>query len=45
MVGLWKLPFICVIEDNKYGVSVSKKDSTAVEHKADRAPSYALAGE
>ena len=45
MVGLWKLPFICVIEDNKYGVSVHKKDSTAVARNADRAPAYALAGE
>ncbi|MGO8854137.1 MAG: thiamine pyrophosphate-dependent dehydrogenase E1 component subunit alpha [Steroidobacteraceae bacterium] len=45
MVGLWKLPFICVIEDNKYGVSVSKKDSTAVARNSDRASAYALAGE
>ncbi len=45
MVGLWKLPFICVIEDNKYGVSVSKKDSTAIDRNSDRASSYALAGE
>ena len=45
MVGLWKLPFICVIEDNKYGVSVSKRDSTAVEHNSDRASAYAVAGE
>ena len=45
MVGLWKLPFICVIEDNKYGVSVSKRDSTAVAHNSDRASAYAVAGE
>jgi pyruvate dehydrogenase E1 component alpha subunit len=45
MVGLWKLPFICVIEDNKYGVSVHKKDSTAVARNSDRASAYALAGE
>jgi pyruvate dehydrogenase E1 component alpha subunit len=45
MVGLWKLPFICVIEDNKYGVSVHKKDSTAIDRNSDRAPAYALAGE
>ena len=45
MVGLWKLPFICVIEDNNYGVSVAKKDSTAVAHNSDRASAYALAGE
>jgi TPP-dependent pyruvate/acetoin dehydrogenase alpha subunit len=45
MVGLWKLPFICVIEDNKYGVSVAKRDSTAVAHNSDRASAYAVAGE
>jgi pyruvate dehydrogenase E1 component alpha subunit len=45
MVGLWKLPFICVIEDNKYGVSVSKRDSTAVARNSDRASAYAVAGE
>jgi TPP-dependent pyruvate/acetoin dehydrogenase alpha subunit len=45
MAGLWKLPFICVIEDNNYGVSVTKKDSTAVAHNSDRASAYACAGE
>lgn len=45
MVGLWKLPFICVIEHNKYGVSVSKKDPTAIDRNSDRASSHALAGE
>jgi pyruvate dehydrogenase E1 component alpha subunit len=45
IAGLWKLPFICVIEDNNYGVSVTKKDSTAVAHNSDRASSYACAGE
>jgi len=45
VVGLWKLPFICVIEDNKYGVSVAKRDSTAVAHNSDRASAYAVAGE
>jgi pyruvate dehydrogenase E1 component alpha subunit len=45
MAGLWKLPFICVIEDNNYGVSVTKKDSTAVLRNSDRASAYACAGE
>ncbi len=45
MAGLWKLPFICVIEDNNYGVSVTKRESTAVAHNADRAASYAAVGE
>ena len=30
MASLWKLPFIAVIEDNNYAVSVTKKESTAV---------------
>jgi acetoin:2,6-dichlorophenolindophenol oxidoreductase subunit alpha len=30
MASLWKLPFICVIEDNNYAVSVTTKESTAV---------------
>jgi pyruvate dehydrogenase E1 component alpha subunit len=45
MASLWKLPFICVIEDNGYGVSVSKKESTAVETNAERAAAYNCAGE
>jgi pyruvate dehydrogenase E1 component alpha subunit len=45
MVGLWKLPFVLVIEDNNYGVSVSKRESTAVERNSDRAPAYAMSGE
>jgi TPP-dependent pyruvate/acetoin dehydrogenase alpha subunit len=36
MAGLWKLGFICVIEDNNYGVSVTKSESTAVAHNSDR---------
>jgi pyruvate dehydrogenase E1 component alpha subunit len=45
MAGLWKLPFICVIEDNNHGVSVTKKDSTVVARNSDRASAYACAGE
>jgi pyruvate dehydrogenase E1 component alpha subunit len=30
MASLWKLPFVSVIEDNGYAVSVTPKDSTAV---------------
>jgi acetoin:2,6-dichlorophenolindophenol oxidoreductase subunit alpha len=44
MASLWKLPFICVIEDNDYAVSVSKRDSTAVAGW-ERAKAYACAGE
>jgi pyruvate dehydrogenase E1 component alpha subunit len=45
MASLWKLPFVCVIEDNKYGVSVSKRVSTAIARNSDRAAAYGCAGE
>lgn len=45
MAALWKLPFICVIEDNYYGVTVSKAESTAIERNSDRASAYGCAGE
>lgn len=45
MAGLWQLPFVCVIEDNKYGVSVAKSESTAVARNSDRAAAYNCAGE
>lgn len=44
MVGLWKLPFVCVIEDNQYAVSVSVEESTAVR-AWQRAEAYACVGE
>jgi len=44
MAGLWKLPLIVVIEDNSWGVSVSKKESTAVASNAERAASYNMPG-
>ena len=45
LVGVMKLPFICVVQDNEWGVSTSKKESTAVACNSDRARSYAMAGE
>jgi len=45
MVGLWKLPVIVVVQDNEWGVSTAKSESTAVERNADRAAGYAMAGE
>jgi TPP-dependent pyruvate/acetoin dehydrogenase alpha subunit len=45
LVGVMKLPFICVVQDNEWGVSTSKKESTAVARNSDRASSYAMAGE
>ena len=44
MVGLWKLPYVCVIEDNKYAVSVTVEESTAVR-AWQRASAYRCAGE
>jgi pyruvate dehydrogenase E1 component alpha subunit len=44
MAGVYKLPFICVIEDNNWGVSVSKAASTAIARNSDRATSYSALG-
>jgi TPP-dependent pyruvate/acetoin dehydrogenase alpha subunit len=44
MVGLWKLPFIAVIEDNEYAVSCRPSESTAVRAWK-RAEAYACGGE
>lgn len=45
MVGLWKLPVITVVQDNEWGVSTAKSESTAIERNADRASAYGMAGE
>jgi len=45
LVGVMKLPFIVVIQDNEWGVSTSKSESTAVERNSDRAAGYGMAGE
>ena len=45
IVGVFKLPFICVIEDNKYAVTTHKSASTAIERNSDRAACYGMAGE
>lgn len=45
LAGLWKLPFILVIEDNRWGISVSKDKSTAIARNSDRAAGYAAVGE
>ena len=44
MAGLWKLPLITIIEDNAWGVSVSKKESTAVADNIVRAAGYGMPG-
>ncbi|MGH1432608.1 MAG: thiamine pyrophosphate-dependent dehydrogenase E1 component subunit alpha [Neptuniibacter sp.] len=45
MAAVWKLPVVFVIEDNSWGISVSKKASTAVERNSDRAVAYGMPGE
>jgi pyruvate dehydrogenase E1 component alpha subunit len=44
MAGLWKVPLITIIEDNAWGVSVSRKESTAVSSNAVRASGYDMPG-
>jgi pyruvate dehydrogenase E1 component alpha subunit len=44
LAALWKLPVIFVCEDNKYGISVEKSDSTAIASNADRAAGYGMPG-
>lgn len=44
LASLWQLPVIFVCEDNKYGISVEKSNSTAVSSNADRAPGYGMPG-
>lgn len=44
LASLWKLPVVFVCEDNKYGISVEKSDSTAIASNADRAAAYGMPG-
>lgn len=44
LAAVWKLPVIFVIEDNAWGISVSKQASTAVKHNSDRASAYSMPG-
>ena len=44
LAAVWQLPFICVIEDNAWGISVAKEASTAVQHNHVRAASYGIPG-
>lgn len=44
MAGLWQLPAVFVCEDNKWAISVPKKDSTAVSSNAARASAYGMPG-
>lgn len=44
LAALWKLPVVFVIEDNAWGISVAKKDSTAVPRNDVRAQAYGMPG-
>jgi len=44
IAGLWKLPVVFVCQDNNYGISVSKRASTAVESNVVRAAGYGMPG-
>lgn len=44
LAAIWKAPVVFVIEDNAYGISVSKRDCTAVASNAARAAGYAMPG-
>jgi acetoin:2,6-dichlorophenolindophenol oxidoreductase subunit alpha len=44
LAALWNLPVIFVVEDNGWGVSVAKAQSTCVESNADRAVAYGMPG-
>lgn len=44
LAAVWKLPFICIVEDNAWGVSVPKSASTAVPRNDVRAAAYGIPG-
>jgi pyruvate dehydrogenase E1 component alpha subunit len=44
LAALWKAPVVFVIEDNAYGISVSKAQSTAVASNVVRAAAYGMKG-
>ena len=44
LAAIWKVPFITIIEDNAWGISVSKAASTAVADNSTRAAAYGMPG-
>ncbi|MEM6681233.1 MAG: thiamine pyrophosphate-dependent dehydrogenase E1 component subunit alpha [Pseudomonadota bacterium] len=44
LAAVWRAPVVFVIEDNRYGISVSKADCTAVARNSDRAAAYGMPG-
>lgn len=44
LAALWKLPVIFVIEDNDWGISVPRAQSTAITSNAERGAAYGMPG-
>ncbi len=44
LAAVWKAPVVFVIEDNAWGISVPKRDVTAIERNSDRAQAYGMPG-
>lgn len=44
LAAVWKLPVVFIIEDNDWGISVSKEKSTAIKRNSDRAAAYGMPG-
>lgn len=44
LAAVWQAPVVFVIEDNSWGISVAKKDSTAVADNSLRAAAYGMPG-
>jgi 2-oxoisovalerate dehydrogenase E1 component alpha subunit len=42
--GVHKLPFICIVQNNQYAISVPMEKEMAVKNVADRAPAYGVKG-
>lgn len=44
LASVWNLPVVFVCHDNRYAISTSKSQSTAIEWNADRAAGYGMPG-
>jgi len=45
LASVWNLPVVFIIEDNDWGISVSKSQSTSVKRNSARAAAYGIQGE
>ena len=44
LAALWQLPVVIVVEDNDWGISVPRSQSTSIASNADRAAAYGMPG-